>query len=251
MGLQFIINTIGITSFSNNYGSWYISFINYRNFSRLIPTNEVILMQETQEEVDIIKKAQNGDSKAIEYLISQNMDIVYSKSKYFFIKGLDKDDVIQEGMVGLYKAIRDYQFDKEASFRGFSQLCVHRQLVSAIKRANRQKHIPLNNSASLDKTLDYDNEKGRSFNEILPDKTENLEEKFIYQEVLSLIFDDINNELTDLERKVFMHYLDSKSYQEISYVLKVKLKTVDNALQRARKKIDQIKINYDLKGLVG
>ncbi len=204
-----------------------------------------------QGENEIIKQAQQGNQLAIEYLINQNMDIVYAKAKYFFIKGLDKDDVIQEGMVGLYKAIRDYRVEREASFRGFSQLCVHRQLVSAIKRANRQKHIPLNTSTSLDNTLDYDNEKGRSFNEILPDKEENLEEKYVYREILSLIFAEIRKELTELELEVFMEYLSSKSYQEISVTLNVNLKTVDNALQRARKKIEDIKINYDLKNLVG
>ena len=200
---------------------------------------------------DIIKQAQAGDRRAIEYLIAQNMDIVYAKAKYFFIKGLDKDDVIQEGRVGLYKAIRDYKVDRRASFRGFSQLCVHRQLVSAIKKANRQKHIPLNTSTSLDKTIDYDDSKGRSFNEILPDKDKNLEEDFIYREVLKVIFNDIEKELTDLELEVFFQYLDNKSYKEISEFLNVNIKTVDNALQRARKKIDEIKLNYNLKDLVG
>ena len=208
-------------------------------------------MFETREEEQIIRAAQNGDQNAIEYLISQNMDIVYAKAKYFFIKGLDKDDVIQEGRVGLYKAIRDYKTSKKASFRGFSQLCVHRQLVSAIKKANRQKHIPLNHSTSMDKTLDYDNENGRSFKEILPDENEDLEKKFINKELLSLVFEDLEEELTELERKVFVHYLDSKSYKEISYILHVKLKTVDNALQRARKKIEQIKIDYEMQGFVG
>ncbi|MGM0411033.1 MAG: sigma-70 family RNA polymerase sigma factor [Bacillota bacterium] len=200
---------------------------------------------------EIIKQAQAGDKRAIEFLIDQNMDIVYAKAKYFFIKGLDKDDVIQEGRVGLYKAIRDYKVDRRASFRGFSQLCVHRQLVSAIKKANRQKHIPLNTSTSLDKTIDYDDSKGRSFNEILPDKDKNLEEDFIYREVLKVIFNDIEKELTELELEVFFQYLDNKSYKEISEYLKVNIKTVDNALQRARKKIDEIKHNYNLKDLVG
>ena len=205
-----------------------------------------------QQEVDeVIKQAQRGDKRAIEYLINQNMDIVYAKAKYFFIKGLDKDDVIQEGRVGLYKAIRDYKVDRRASFRGFSQLCVHRQLVSAIKKANRQKHIPLNTSTSLDKTIDYDDSKGRSFNEILPDKDENLEEDFIYREVLKVIFSDIEKELTKLELEVFLQYLDNKSYREISNFLNVNVKTVDNALQRARKKIEEIKCNYNLKDLVG
>ncbi len=208
--------------------------------------------QEVKVEVEeIIKQAQTGDKKAIEYLINQNMDIVYAKAKYFFIKGLDKDDVIQEGRVGLYKAIRDYKVERRASFRGFSQLCVHRQLVSAIKKANRQKHIPLNTSTSLDKTIDYDDSQGRSFNEILPDKDENLEEDFIYREVLKVIFSDIEKELTDLELEVFFQYLDNKSYKEISEFLDVNIKTVDNALQRARKKIEQIKCNYNLRDLVG
>lgn len=208
-------------------------------------------MTSEQEKIKIIKKAQDGKRKAIEKLINENMDIVYSKSKYFFIKGLDKDDVIQEGMVGLYKAIRDYKVKRAASFRGFCQLCVHRQLVSAIKRANRQKHMPLNNSTSIDKRLDYDNEKGRSFNEILPDKDVNLEKKYVYREILSLVFEDMKEKLTDLERKVFMEYLDNKSYREISCILEVNVKTVDNALQRARKKLENIKVDYDWKDLVG
>ena len=108
----------------------------------------------SNEEV-IIKKAQDGDNQAINLLIQKNMDIVYAKARYFFIKGLDREDVIQEGLVGLYKAIRDYREDRSASFRGFAQLCIHRQLVSAIKRANRQKHIPLNSSTSIDRSIDF------------------------------------------------------------------------------------------------
>ncbi|RCW43816.1 MULTISPECIES: RNA polymerase sporulation sigma factor SigH [unclassified Halanaerobium] len=202
-------------------------------------------------EEEIIEMAQTGNNFAIEYLIDQNMDIVYAKAKFFFIKGLDREDVVQEGRVGLYKAIRDFRREKGASFRGFSQLCVHRQLISAIKKANRQKHVPLNSSASLDKTLDYGNENGRNFNEILPDKGENLERKFICQEILTLIMHDLEKELTDLEWDVFMSYLESKSYQEISEELDVSVKTVDNALQRARKKIDDLKENYNLRDLVG
>lgn len=196
--------------------------------------------------------AQAGNDFAIEYLINQNMDIVYAKSRFFFIKGLDHDDVIQEGRVGLYKAIRDFREGKGASFRGFSQLCVHRQLISAIKKANRQKHMPLNTSASLDKSLDYGygSESGRTFNEILPDEGENLEKKFICQETLNTIIDELSEDLTDLEWNAFMLYLDCKSYQEISDQLDINVKTVDNALQRARKKIDDLRQHYNLKGVV-
>ncbi len=206
-------------------------------------------MIKQQGEDEIIEKAQDGNRSAIEQLINANMDIVYAKARFFFIKGLDKDDVVQEGMVGLYKAIRDYRTERGASFRGFAQLCIHRQLVSAIKRANRQKHIPLNSSTSIDKSIDH--ESNRCYREILPDQEDDLEEKFIFKEQLGLIFQDIEEDLTELEMRVFLLYLENKSYQEIAFNLKVNLKTVDNALQRARKKIDKIKTNYNMKDLVG
>jgi RNA polymerase sporulation-specific sigma factor len=208
------------------------------------------MFDQKQGEEEIIKKAKDGNKLAIEYLINQNMDIVYAKAKYFFIKGLDKEDVIQEGMLGLFKAIRDYQPAREASFRGFSQLCVHRQLISAIKRANRQKHQPLNNSTSINKTYDYDNESGRSFSEILPDKKKKLEDQFVYKEIINLVFQEIEKELTDLEKNVFYEYLDDRTYKEISQKLGINVKTVDNALQRARKKIEEIKSNNNLEDLV-
>ncbi|MDZ7673385.1 MAG: sigma-70 family RNA polymerase sigma factor [Halanaerobiales bacterium] len=208
------------------------------------------MFDQKQGEEEIIKQAKSGNKMAIEYLINQNMDIVYAKAKYFFIKGLDKEDVIQEGMLGLFKAIRDYRTDREASFRGFSQLCVHRQLISAIKRANRQKHQPLNNSTSINKTYDYDNESGRSFSEILPDKKKKLEDQFVYKEIINLVFQEIEKDLTELEKNVFYEYLDDRTYKEISDKLDINVKTVDNALQRARKKIDDIKTNNNLEDLV-
>lgn len=208
------------------------------------------MFDQEQREEEIIEQAKKGNKLAIEYLINQNMDIVYAKAKYFFIKGLDKEDVIQEGMLGLFKAIRDYRNDREASFRGFSQLCVHRQLISAIKRANRQKHQPLNNSTSINKTYDYDNESGRSFSEILPDKKKKLEDQYVYKEIIDLVFQEIEKELTELEKNVFYEYLDDRSYKEISEKLDINVKTVDNALQRARKKIEEIKTDNNLEDLV-
>ncbi len=207
-------------------------------------------MTETDSIEEVVKAAQGGEVRAIEELIDRNMDIVYAKSRYFFIKGLDKDDVIQEGRVGLFKAIRDYKEDKEASFRGFAQLCIHRQLVSAIKKANRQKHMPLNNSTSLDKSIDKGESK-RTYNEVVSDENHDLEKIFIYQEVLNLIMDKIEKNLTQLEYKVFVKYLDNKTYQEISDELNVNLKSVDNALQRARKKVEEIRENCNLSGVVG
>lgn len=137
-----------------------------------------------------------------------------------FIKGLDREDVIQEGLVGLYKAIRDYREDRSASFRGFAQLCIHRQLVSAIKRANRQKHIPLNSSTSIDRSIDF-NEGSRSYKEIIPNSDKNLEDKYIYKEQLKILFKVLDETLTNLEKEVFIQYLENKSYQEISKICKL------------------------------
>jgi len=194
----------------------------------------------------IIREAQKGDNQAVNLLIQRNMDIVYAKARYFFIKGLDREDVIQEGLVGLYKAIRDYREDRSASFRGFAQLCIHRQLVSAIKRANRQKHIPLNSSTSIDRSIDF-----RSYKEIIPNSDKNLEDKYIYKEQLKILFKVLDETLTNLEKEVFIQYLENKSYQEISKNLQVNIKTVDNALQRARKKIEKIKEKHNMHDLVG
>jgi len=207
-------------------------------------------MYKQQGEEETIRQAQDGDKQAIELLINSNMDIVYAKARYFFIKGLDREDVIQEGLVGLYKAVRDYREDRASSFRGFAQLCIHRQMVSAIKRANRQKHIPLNSSTSIDKTIDY-GEGSRSFKEVLPNSDENVEERYIYQEQLKILFHIIDEQLTELEKEVFIQYLENKSYQEISADLKLNIKAVDNALQRARKKIEKIKQAYNMQDLVG
>ena len=198
----------------------------------------------------IIREAQKGDNQAVNLLIQRNMDIVYAKARYFFIKGLDREDVIQEGLVGLYKAIRDYREDRSASFRGFAQLCIHRQLVSAIKRANRQKHIPLNSSTSFDRSIDF-NEGSRSYKEIIPNSDKNLEDKYIYKEQLKILFKVLDETLTNLEKEVFIQYLENKSYQEISKNLQVNIKTVDNALQRARKKIEKIKEKHNMHDLVG
>lgn len=198
----------------------------------------------------IIREAQKGDNQAVNLLIQRNMDIVYAKARYFFIKGLDREDVIQEGLVGLYKAIRDYREDRSVSFRGFAQLCIHRQLVSAIKRANRQKHIPLNSSTSIDRSIDF-NEGSRSYKEIIPNSDKNLEDKYIYKEQLKILFKVLDETLTNLEKEVFIQYLENKSYQEISKNLQVNIKTVDNALQRARKKIEKIKEKHNMHDLVG
>ncbi|TDX58889.1 RNA polymerase sporulation sigma factor SigH [Orenia marismortui] len=195
-------------------------------------------------EHDLIHLAQNGDKLAEKYLINNNIDIVYAKSKLFYIKGLDNDDVIQEGLVGLYKAIRDYKVKREASFRGFAHLCVNRQLISAIKTANRQKHMPLNNSTSIDKKISYskdDGGRGRTLLDILPDYHNDPEKNYVNRELVKEVSYQLKKMLTRLEWDVFNKYIEGKSYKEISDEIEGSVKTVDNALQRARRKIDELK----------
>ncbi|AZR73836.1 RNA polymerase subunit sigma-24 [Anoxybacter fermentans] len=211
-------------------------------------TNKKTSRFENMTEDEVILLAQNGDREAEEYLIKSNMDIVYSKSRLFYIKGLDKEDVIQEGLVGLYKAIRDYKVMREASFRGFAHLCVNRQLISAVKMANRQKHLPLNTSTSIDRNLKYtkdDGGRGRTLLDILPDENMDPERDLINKEMLEEITQELKKVLTPLEWKVFTSYLESKSYKEISEELDKTIKTVDNALQRSRRKIHQLRYKFE------
>ena len=208
---------------------------------------------EAQNEKEIIKKAQNDNGDAIDYLIEQNMEIVYHKAKSFYINGQDREDVIQEGRIGLYKAIRDYEIEGKSSFNTFCNLCVYRQLITAIKTANRDKRLSLNNSTSMDKPFNYSNRAnttGRSLNDILPDEAKNVEDEILSKEFFNLLFSDLKEILTDLEWDVFKHYLDDKSYKEIAKTLEVNTKCVDNALQRVREKTEEMKPNYEIENFI-
>lgn len=195
-------------------------------------------------EEEIVRVAQTGDKQAQEYLLKKNLDIVYSRSRLFFIRGLDREDVIQEGRVGLFKAIRDYCGTRGTSFRGFAHLCVNRQLISAIKMANRKKHLPLNSSTSIDKSFNYtntDGDPGRNLLDILADETSDPEQEFLAREMVGFIIEELKKALSPLEWDVFSAYLQSKSYEEISQEMGVEVKTVDNALQRTRRKIEALR----------
>ena len=183
-----------------------------------------------EDEEKIIKAAKNGNEEAIEYLIEEQMNIVLYLAKSFFIKGQNRDDVIQEGRIGLYKAIQNYDIDGRASFNSFCAMCVYRQLVTAIKTANRDKHLYLNNSTSLDKPFNYTNETDRNLNDVLANEARNTEEEILYKELVNDLFIELNDILTELEWDVFKHYLDGKSYEKIANILDIKIKCVDNAL---------------------
>jgi len=184
-------------------------------------------------------RAQAGDGEALEYLLNKYKNFVRSKARSYFLIGADHEDIVQEGMIGLYKAIRDFKADKLSSFRAFAELCITRQIITAIKTATRQKHIPLNSYVSLNKPL-YDEESDRTLLDVIIEgRATNPEELIIGQEDLAAIRDKIDEVLSSLEQEVLAAYLDGKSYQEIAENLGRHVKSIDNALQRVKRKLEK------------
>lgn len=188
---------------------------------------------------EIVEAAQLGEQFAVEYLVDKYKNFVRAKARSYFLIGADKEDIIQEGMIGLFKAIRDYKLDKLTSFRAFAELCITRQIITAIKTATRQKHIPLNSYISLNKPV-YDEESDRTLIDILSTaKITNPEEIIISREEFTFIEKKMGEILSSLEWKVLMAYLEGKSYQEIAVELKRHVKSIDNALQRVKRKLEK------------
>lgn len=198
-------------------------------------------VNKTDEEV--VDKAKTGDARAQEYLISKYENFVKAKSKSYFLIGADKEDIYQEGMIGLYKAIRDFKPDRLASFKAFAELCITRQIITAIKTATRQKHIPLNTYISLNKPI-YEEESDRTLIDVLSElKITDPEELIIGKEQLKHIEGEMAKVLSDLEMEVLQSYLDGKSYQEIACDLDRQAKSIDNALQRVKRKLEKCLYN--------
>jgi len=192
---------------------------------------------------DIVEAA-NADNNVLaqEYLLHKYRNFVRGKAKSYFLIGAEREDIIQEGMIGLYKAIRDFRKDKQTSFRSFAELCVTRQIITAIKTATRQKHIPLNSYISLNKPI-YEKDSDRTLLDVISSGTRlvNPEEMIIRREEFAEIKNKMNMILSDLEWEVFMNYLDGKSYQETAKELHRHIKSIDNALQRVKRKVERYK----------
>ena len=192
----------------------------------------------TDEEVVMAAK-QDENLLAQEYLLYKYRNFVRAKARSYFLIGAEREDIIQEGMIGLFKAIRDFRNDKLSSFRAFAELCVTRQIITAIKTATRQKHIPLNSYVSLNKPI-YEEDSDRTLLDVISGaKVANPEEMVISREEFLDIENKMNNILSDLEWKVLMSYLDGKSYQEIAVDLDRHIKSIDNALQRVKRKLEK------------
>ena len=192
----------------------------------------------TDEEI-VCCAQQKQDTEAVDYIVNKYRNFVKAKARTYFLIGADKEDIIQEGMIGLYKATRDFRGDKLSSFRAFAELCVTRQIITAIKTATRQKHIPLNSYVSLNKPI-YAEESDRTLMDVIAGiKITDPEELVISKEEFADIELKMNEILSDLEWKVLNAYLDGKSYNEMSEELHRHVKSIDNALQRVKRKLEK------------
>ncbi|MDD6882609.1 MAG: RNA polymerase sporulation sigma factor SigH [Eubacteriales bacterium] len=192
---------------------------------------------ETMTDEEVVVFAQNADGGALEYLLNKYKNFVRTKARSYFLIGADHEDIVQEGMIGLYKAIRDYRADRQTSFRGFAELCVTRQIITAIKTATRQKHIPLNSYVSLNRPV-YEDDSDRTLLDVITeDVPSNPEDMLIDREDLMIIEGRIGEMLSDMEKQVLVRYMEGKSYQEISREMGRHVKSIDNALQRIKRKL--------------
>ena len=188
---------------------------------------------------ELLELINKKDTDALDFLICKYKDLVNSKVNKYFIIGAEKEDIVQEGLIGLYKAIKDYKPDKQNSFKSFANLCIERQLITAIKSSNRQKHMPLNSYLSLNMTA-FENEDGNNDTQIV-DVLENTViedplDTITKKEYFSSVENVIDSSLSDFEKKVLNRYVQGEAYVKIAERLDAPVKSVDNAIQRIRKK---------------
>ena len=204
-----------------------IDFYKNRNFENL-----------TDEE--LVELSVTGDKSATEYIFDKYKNFVKAVVRMYFLVGADRDDVVQEGMIGLFKAIRDFDETKQTSFKSFAEMCVKRQVLTAIKNATRQKHIPLNSYISLSKSsYDDENSEGTLLDTLTDKESADPEELFIGKENIEILGEKIDENLSKLEKEVLSMYLKGISYQEIAKIMNRPPKSIDNALQRVKKKLEK------------
>ena len=185
---------------------------------------------------------QNQNNTALDCLIDRYKEMVGMKANKFFMVGSEKDDMLQEGYIGLYKAVKSYDQEKQNSFKTFAGLCIERQMITAVKNSNRQKHIPLNSSLSLNSGA-YEENDDTEVLEILDTRktAEDPLDIITKKEYFTVIEKAIDDSLSEFEKKVLIHYKNGESYAEIAKNLQSKVKSVDTAIQRIRKKAMKIK----------
>ena len=192
------------------------------------------LESKTDEEIAMLAKA--GDERALEYLLLKYKDLVNGKVNKYFIIGAEKEDIVQEGMIGLYKAVKSFDNEKQSSFKSFANLCIERQLITAIKTSNRQKHMALNSYLSLNMSA-YDEDEDTSLMDVFNSKTvEDPLETITKKEYYKFVESKIDTTLSDFEKQVLQRFAAGDSYVKIAEKLDAPVKSVDNAIQRIRKK---------------
>jgi RNA polymerase sporulation-specific sigma factor len=197
------------------------------------------LVTETTDE-QLIHRVRDGDEDAIDVLLQRYRHYARAKARSYFLAGADREDIVQEGMIGLFKAVRDFREEKNTAFRAFAELCITRQIITAIKSASRQKHIPLNSYVSLNRPIHREETDESPLAEHLrAQEIADPAELVISAEQITSLKESMGRELSDLETDVLMLYIDGKSYQEIADVLGRHVKSVDNALQRIKRKLEQ------------
>jgi len=183
-------------------------------------------------------RAKNGDQEAEECLIREYKNVVRGKAHSYFIIGADEEDVVQEGMIGLFRAIRTYDAGREASFRTYAELCISRQIISAIRSAARKKHQPLNTSVSLNKPVE--SESGQTLEETIPGgENADPETLMVVKDVMGYVTRNEGRLFSDFELTVWSEYIDGRSYAEISEKLGKNQKAIYNAMDRIKKKITE------------
>ena len=193
------------------------------------------------EDNDLVARVRAGDERCVEILLDRYRNFARSKARSYFLAGSDKEDVVQEGMIGLFKAIRDFDLEQDTPFRAFAELCISRQILTAIKTANRHKHRPLNSSISLDAPAYGDDDSDRSVgdNLVASSVASDPVELVISAEEIEAIRNNMSDTLTELEGDVLRLYMDGKSYEEIAGALGNHVKSIDNALQRIKRKLQR------------
>lgn len=202
-------------------------------------SKDFLIEYDNLSDEQLVELSTKGDTIATECILSRYKNLVRSKARMYFLVGADKEDIIQEGMIGLFKAIRDFSPKRQVSFCGFAELCIKRQIITAVKTATRQKHMPLNSYVSLSKSM-YEGESEDAI-ETIPDSgvQSNPEQLFISKENTAFLNERMNEVLSTLEKNVLTLYMEGKSYQEIAKALARPQKSIDNALQRVKKKMEK------------
>jgi RNA polymerase sporulation-specific sigma factor len=197
------------------------------------------LLRDCDDET-LVERARAGEDLAIDTLLQRYRHYARAKARSYFLAGADREDIVQEGMIGLFKAIRDYQADRNSAFRAFAELCITRQIITAIKTATRQKHIPLNSYVSLNKPSPGDGDDERPLSEALATTSMvDPADLVISAEEISSIKESMGTLLSELETEVLHLYMEGQSYQQIADTLGRHVKSIDNALQRIKRKLEQ------------